>query len=353
MEQENSYSTIKSNKTLQILFYSFFILIIFSLGYIFRYYFWPFLFALIFYLPLRPIADKISKKIKNRSLSSTLVILFLFILILVPTFFLLTALADQTYQLYLFVQQKFKTGLADEILSNHLVQNIFNYFNLKETEMVKETSELLQKTSGTFFSKITALLSFPISFIINFLFMLLMLFFLLKDGYKLDESIYKVFPFPEDLQQKIFNRLKEVIGILLAGNFFIMLAQGFMIGLGFYLAGINMPLLWGSLAAILSLIPVIGTSLLWLPAFLYLLLIKSYFWAAFVGIWSLFWYLVLENILKPKIFGEKLHFHPLLFFFLLIGSLQTFNIPGVLLGPILLTLCFSFWEIYKLVQKYN
>jgi len=62
--------------------------------------------------------------------------------------------------------------------------------------------------------------------------------------------------------------------------------------------------------------------------------------------------MVLENLVKPKIFGDRLNFHPLLFFFLLLGSIQAFNLPGVIIGPIILSLFYSFWEIYKILDDY-
>ena len=96
--------------------------------------------------------------------------------------------------------------------------------------------------------------------------MVLMLFFLLKDGYKMGSTFYKVLPFPDDMEKNIVSRLKEVIRVLLAGNLLIMILQGLMLGVGFFIGGIKMPLLWGSLGAILSLIPVVGTVLIWLPA---------------------------------------------------------------------------------------
>mgnify|MGYP003731532113 CR=1 FL=1 len=112
-------------------------------------------------------------------------------------------------------------------------------------------------------------------------------------------------------------------------------------------------MLGGSLAAILSLIPVIGTSMVWLPAVIYLAAIGAYVKAMLLGGWCLGWYLALENIVKPKLFGKKLNFHPVLFFFLLLGSIQAFGLPGVFIGPILLTLYYSLWEIYKMFRIYD
>jgi predicted PurR-regulated permease PerM len=132
-----------------------------------------------------------------------------------------------------------------------------------------------------------------------------------------------------------------------------MILQGFMVGFGLFIAGIGTPLLWGTAAAVLSLIPVIGTSFIWIPASIYLSVNGDYGMAIFVAGWSFLWYMILENIVKPKVFGDRLHFHPLLFFFLLLGSIHSFNLPGVIIGPIILSLFYSFWEIYKVIDDYT
>jgi predicted PurR-regulated permease PerM len=136
------------------------------------------------------------------------------------------------------------------------------------------------------------------------------------------------------------------------GNLFIMLLQGLMVGVGLFIAGLSTPLIWGTLAAMLSLIPVIGTTLIWLPASIYLYFTGNYAMAIFAAVWCFSWYMLLENLVKPKIFGDKLNFHPLLFFFLLLGSIEAFNLPGVIIGPIILSLFYSFWEIYKILDDY-
>jgi predicted PurR-regulated permease PerM len=353
-DKEKSYFAFKENRKLKILFFVLFSVIVILLVYIYRYYFWPFLFALVLYMALRPVCELITRIVRKRLISSIIIIVLLFMLVLIPMFFLLLSLANQAYDFYIFIQQRFDAGVFERFLmGSETLRKMYGYFNIGEAEILKNITEVLKKTSFTVFSNLTSLLSFSLKFSLNFFFMLLILFFLFKDGYKLEKSFYRVLPFPDDIEKDVVSRLMEVIKVLLAGNLLIMLLQGLMLGLGFYIFGVGMPLLWGSIAAILSLIPVIGTAFVWLPAVIYLAAIGSYLSALFLGIWCLFFYLLLENFVKPNVFGKRLNFHPLIFFFLLLGSIQTFGLTGVIVGPILLTLFFSFWEIYKLLDDYN
>lgn len=354
MEQRESYFTVSENRRLKILFLVLFLIVIASLGYIFRYYFWPFLFAIIFYMGLKPLLDYILKYLKSRLLCSTVLIIFLIAVILIPLFILLVALANQTYAFYLFLQQSFDPLVFQQLLhKSDMAQELIGFLNISETEIMQKIVAYLQRMSLNFFSNLTGLLSFSIKFALDFLFMLLILFFLFKDGYRLEEPFYRILPFPDDIEMDVIDRLRQVIKILLAGNLLIMVLQGSMVGVGFIIGGVGMPLLWGSIAAIFSLIPVIGTTFVWVPAVLYLVALGHFGDAAVVAIWCLAWYLLLENLVKPVVFGEQLKFHPLIFFFLLIGSIQAFGLPGVIIGPILLTLFFTFWEMYWLIDAYT
>jgi len=353
MDINDSYFALNKNRKLKGLFFILFGIVIIGLFYIFRFYVWPFLTALILSMALKPFYDFIYRYVKKRSLSSLIVIVLLILVVMIPLLYLLISLANQTYELYVYGQNRIEGGLIEEIRKYDSVKNVLGHFNINEAEIVNKAAVFIEKKAGRAFSSMTSIVSYPISLTLNFFFMILMLFFLLKDGYRLSDVFYRTLPFPDDIEKSVVQRLKSVIRVLLAGNILIMFCQGLMVGIGLHIAGFTMPLLWGSVASILSLIPVIGTTLIWLPAVIYLIITKSYFMAVFLGVWSLFWYLMLENLLKPKIFGERLNFHPVLFFFLLLGSIQAFNIPGIIIGPLLLTLFYSLWDIYRFLDEYK
>jgi len=354
IDQTESYRALQQNRKIKTIFLVLFFSIVFALGYIFRFYFWPFIFAVIFFMGLNPINDFLYRYVKRRYISSSIMVFVLFLLVLLPLFFLLLALANQSYEFYQFIGKKFNSALIiDFIHRSPLVQNIYALFNITEGELVQNITESLQDMSLTVFSNLTGLLTFSIRFVVNFFFMMLILFFLFSEGKQFIAMIYRFPLFPADIEEDIFNRRNEVVKVLLAGNILIMLLQGLMVGLGFAMIGLQTALLWGSVSAVLSLIPVVGTAFVWLPAVVYHLIIGKYMAALFLGIWCLAWYLLLENLLKPIVFGDRLHFHPLLFFFLLLGSIQAFNLPGIVIGPILLTLFYSFWEIYKILDEYD
>ncbi len=338
---------------MKLYFLVLFALIILFLLYIFRFYIWIFLYSLIFYVTLRPLHEKILSLVKKRIISSSVIIILLLGVVIIPVLFMLVMLSEQAFELYNTLHFTFTNELLRDLGNHPLVEKGLSFFGIDKADFVERIVVYIKSTSMTLFESITSIISFPIKFAINFFMMVLILFFLFKDAYNVEGAVYRVLPLPKELEMDVVERLKEVIYVLMMGNLLIMCLQGFMVGVGLYIAGNSMPLLWGTVAAILSLIPVIGTTLIWLPASLYLYYMGSTGMAVFIACWCLFWYLFLENLVKPKAFGKKLSFHPLLFFFLLLGSIQAFNLPGVIIGPILLSLYYSFWEIYKILDEYD
>jgi predicted PurR-regulated permease PerM len=351
MEEHDSYFELRHDRTLKVLFLLLFGAVIAGLALIFRYYFWPFLFAVILYMAVKPIHDFLLMYLKNRGLVSAVMILSMIILVLVPLFFVITAIIEQAYQLYMIVQREIQAGAIRDIYALSAVENLMAYLSIDPGDVASKIADMAERASGMFLSSAQAVIAYPLKLLVNFFFFILMLFFLFKDGGRLGSLVYRVLPFPEELESKVVNRMNEVIRVLITGNMLIMLLQGLMVGIGFRILGVPLAFLGGSVSAILSLIPVVGTCLVWGPMVIYLLIIGSYLKALILGAWCVFWYLVLENLVKPKAFGRRLNFHPVVFFFLLLGSIQAFGLPGVLLGPLLLTLFYSLWEIYKMLQE--
>lgn len=353
MSDNESYELLNQNRTMKFVFLAMFAVIIGFLLYIFRGYLWLFLYSIIFYVVLKPIHDRLLSLVKVRVLSATIVILLVLCVVIIPVMYLLVVLGDQAYELYGQIHFDLSQDFINQINQNKIVSDLMALFNIEQGELAAKITSFIQRTTMSVFSSITSIISYPIALAIKFMLMLLILFFLFKDVHIIDKSIYRIIPLPDDLERDVVTRLKKVIYILMMGNLMIMFLQGLMVGLGLYIAGLHMPLLWGALAAILSLIPVIGTTFVWVPAAVFLAFTGQVKMAIFAAVWCFSWYMLLENLVKPKVLGDKLDFHPLIFFFLLLASIQAFNLPGVIIGPILLSLFYSFWEIYKLLDEYD
>lgn len=350
MKKLNAYKEISNDKKLRIAFGILFLLVLFLLMYIYRFFFWPFVFGIIFYIALAPLHRFLLKYIRNKSLTSVLLLFAFIMVVIIPTTFIVFLLANQTFDFYNFMSKQFDPyQLQTFLLKSKALRKLYVMMHLSNSEVLAKFAQIMQTVSMTVLSSLTQFVSSSIRLVINFFFMILIMAYLFAEGPAFFAIFQSLIPFPKTLEKKVTSRLNEVIKVLLAGNLLIMILQGTLVGFGFFIFDLGSPLLWGIMAAIFSLIPVIGTSLVWLPASIYLFATGKIWPGIGLIAWCLVWYNVFENILKPVLFGKKMDFHPLVLFFLLIGSINAFGLPGILLGPILLTLFISLWEIYKII----
>ena len=202
---------------------------------------------------------------------------------------------------------------------------------------------------GNAYGVVTSGISITAGLAVNLLFALIILFFLFRDGSSFYTFLEEALPFPRALTQRFVGRMRTLIRAVLLGNVFVSILQGIAVGIGLSICGIQNSIVYGVVAGIFSLIPVIGTSVVWLPAVVYMVFAEqSYGYALFLTIWGVFFYLFLENILKPKILDRRLGVHPLLLFLAILGGIAEFGPTGVILGPLIVTLFITVWSIYHI-----
>jgi len=138
------------------------------------------------------------------------------------------------------------------------------------------------------------------------------------------------------------------------GNIFVAIIQGILGGVGFFVLGVESPVLWGFVMILFALIPYFGTAIIWLPAALNLLF-KGYLendasYTARGIILIVYGILVIssiDNILKPRLIGSKAQVHPVLVLLGVLGGLSLFGFIGLILGPVMLALLMTFVDIYE------
>lgn len=159
-------------------------------------------------------------------------------------------------------------------------------------------------------------------------------------------------PFSRELEEQVGRKIASAVQTVFRGNLIVSIMQGAAVYALLIFARISNPFLYASLAAFFSIIPVIGTSVVWLPIGLYIMFIENNIvGASLFMIAGLTFYLVLENVVKPKMLDKKLRIHPLLVFLSLIGGIQQFGIMGLVLGPVAVTLIVILWDFWKLYRK--
>ena len=151
MADKQSYTLFRENRLIRRTFLIMFAAVLIGLFYIFRYYMWPFLFAITLYITLAPLHEKILVKLKSRSLSATLVVLALIVVILGPLVWILLTVGDQAYDLYQIIQNRISTGVIEEIHRNHGMRIVMKYFNIHETDLLASSWHIFSGRQWRFF----------------------------------------------------------------------------------------------------------------------------------------------------------------------------------------------------------
>jgi predicted PurR-regulated permease PerM len=125
---------------------------------------------------------------------------------------------------------------------------------------------------------------------------------------------------------------------VVVGTLVTALVQGSLIGIGFAIAGLPSPLVFGAVGALASLIPVVGTALVWVPAALSLLALGQTGWAVFLTLWSVILVAGSDNVIRPLVVSSSSNVSTLLVFVGVLGGVSAFGFAGIFLGPVLLTL---------------
>jgi predicted PurR-regulated permease PerM len=130
------------------------------------------------------------------------------------------------------------------------------------------------------------------------------------------------------------------------GTLVIGIVQGVLAGLSFWIAGIPNTVFWGTIMAVLSIIPGVGAALVWIPGVIYLIVVGNVATAVGVGLWCAIVVGTADNFLRPRLVGRDTKMHDLLILLATLGGLVMFGALGIVLGPVLAALFLTVWGIF-------
>ena len=177
------------------------------------------------------------------------------------------------------------------------------------------------------------------------------MFYFFRDARPLRHALYDIVPLEYEQSHDIVERTREVIGATIYGVLAISAIQGLLGFAIFFLLGLPSPLLWGVVMFLMSMIPMAGAFIVWVPASLYLLLTGSYIKALVLVVWGVLVIGSIDNFLSPRLVGRRARLHELLIFFSVLGGLQVFGVLGLVLGPVLAAITLALIEVVRQANR--
>jgi predicted PurR-regulated permease PerM len=187
--------------------------------------------------------------------------------------------------------------------------------------------------------------------LLDLLVMLYAMFFFFRDGARIIEKIFYYTPLTHEDEELLLERFTSVTRATIKGTIVIGIIQGALAGIGFWLAGIEGAAFWGTLMAVLSVVPGIGAALIWVPAVIYLFITGQTMPAVLLLVWCAAVVGTIDNILRPILVGKDAKMPDLLILIGTLGGLFLFGAIGFIVGPIVCGLFLSVWEIYGATFK--
>lgn len=173
--------------------------------------------------------------------------------------------------------------------------------------------------------------------LVGFFLTLFLLFFILRDGRETFHRLKVLVPLEPGRREKLINHLASVIRAVVYGTVATALIQGTLVGIGFAIAGLPSPVVFGVLAALAAFIPAAGTGVVLVPAVIYLVVVGRYGAAIFLGIWSII-VGTSDNFLRPMLTARHAPVSTVAVFVGVIGGIAAFGFVGIVIGPVLLSL---------------
>jgi len=188
--------------------------------------------------------------------------------------------------------------------------------------------------------------------VLGFALMLLSMYFFYVEGESILTQLSILSPLPKRYDDEFRERFRDVIEATFRGQLFTGLAQGLMTGIGLAIAGVPGAGFWGAVAALLSLIPMVGAAAVWVPAAIYLMIAASmgqakWWQVIFLVIWGMLPVSLIDNVVRPWAMKGKAQLPAIPLLFAVLGGLQAFGFVGLVIGPLVFSLLMAVIEIYK------
>jgi predicted PurR-regulated permease PerM len=218
--------------------------------------------------------------------------------------------------------------------------------------IVKKASEAISAMGSWLVSSLSSATKGTVGFFISLFVMLYAMFHFLIHGPQLLRSLASLLPLSEEDRTEVMSRGLMVTKASLKGIVVIGLMEGILVGMAFWVTGIEGSAFWGSIVFLLAAIPGLGASLIWLPAALYLLFIGSTGWGIALIVWGVVVVGLVDYLIRPRMVGNDSKLPDLVILISIFGGIASFGPIGILIGPVIAALLDTILNIYKKTFKY-
>lgn len=323
-------------------------IITFFFGYILKPFFFAIFWAVLLAAVFAPLYGWLHRKFKSPNLCAGLALGAVLVTLILPVGLILALLVGESLSIYNSINSSGNswmnslTGMFNSLSQHPLLAR----FDLDQQFITDKSIELFKAVANFFVKNLSAFTENTILFFVEFAVMLYCLFYFLRDGYHLIDTINDYIPVDQRHINTFISEFLITAKATLKFTFVIGGIQGLLGGLIFYITGIESALVWGVLMVGFSIVPAIGSAIIWAPVGIIMLLLGHIWQGIAILVFGAVVISLVDNLLRPILLGKDIQMHPLLIFLSTLGGIAVFGFSGFVLGPVIASFFLAIWKIF-------
>lgn len=309
---------------------------------------WATVLVILFY----PVHKRLLQRIRHPSLAALVSCLLVILVILVPVALITLAVVNELSGAVQSLQAAVNYILdPNSRLSGPIINFLSRFVDINELRSEEFLIERLKGVGGQIAGRTLGFLGGLASFVVQMFFVIFTMYYFFKDGENISRTIRDSLPLEREQADGIMSRTREVIDASVYGVISIATIQGTLGGLAFWVLGLPSAIVWGVVMTFLSMVPMLGAFLVWVPAAIYLAVSGHWVKALILALWGILVIGMVDNFLRPKLVGSRTRLHELLIFFAVLGGLSVFGVLGVVVGPVVIAITLALVDVYRTAGK--
>lgn len=302
---------------------------------------WSIVVSIIFY----PLYEKLLLMTNKKSLSSMLSLILILLLVIMPSIAVLGLIGNELIN-FINSSENYSFEQYFQMIPNEsAINQLIAWSGLSINDLIEKADDFLISASKMLYQSVSTISANVINFFVSLFIFIYLTFFFLRDGEKILQHCMDAFPMKNEDESYLLDQFQKTTRATIKGTVMVALAQGFLGYLTLLLIGINGALIWGAVMALLSIVPAVGTVLVWLPIALVLFLNGEIMDASLLIFSGVFIIGMIDNLLRPILIGKETKMPDYLILLTTIGGISIFGITGFIVGPIIASLFISIWSL--------
>ena len=308
---------------------------------------WAAVLVVVFY----PIHRRLVARTNRPSTSAMISCLLVIFVILIPLSLVTLALVREFSGAAQGLQYQFNAILDPNSAIGRVAARIVgwlgNFVDVEQLRDPQSIQERLQQVAGSVAQRTLGLVGGALGVVVQIFFIIFTMYYLFRDGAHIVSALPDVLPLERSQSEEILARTRDVISASVNGVLVIAAIQGALGAVAFFALGVPSALVWGVVMTFLSLIPMAGAFIVWVPAAIFLAVTGHWVKAVLLVAWGALVIGTVDNFLRPKLVGERTKLHELFIFFSVLGGLNVFGVLGLVLGPVVLAITLALLDVMR------